>query len=280
MIEGVGGPAPFRNPMLLVDSHCHLDAAEFDGDRAAVIARARAAGVTRQVVPAVSAAGWPQLRAVCAGHAGLFPAYGLHPVYVAEHREEHLAQLRRWLECERPVAVGECGLDHFVEGLDRDAQTRCFDAQLQLAREFDLPVIVHARRAVDAVIAAIRRVGNLRGVVHSFSGSGEQARQLWELGFLIGLGGPVTYERAHRLRKLAASVPIESLLLETDAPDQPDAGIRGQRNEPARLPVVLRTIARLRGADEADIAATTTANAERLFRLPAWRNGRGQDGGG
>lgn len=254
--------------MLLIDSHCHLDAAEFDGDRTAVIARARSAAVTRQIVPAVAATGWPRLRAVCASHAGLFPAYGLHPMYLAGHHEEHLGQLRQWLARERAVAVGECGLDHFVEGLDRDVQAHYFDAQLQLAREFDLPVIVHARRAVDAVIAAIRHVGNLRGVVHSFSGSGEQARQLWELGFLIGLGGPVTYDRANRLRKLAASVPIESMLLETDAPDQPDAGIRGQRNEPARLPAILRAIARLRDADEVDIAAATTANAERLFRLP------------
>lgn len=255
--------------MVLVDSHCHLDAAEFDGDRAQVVARARDAKVTRQVVPAVDAAGWPKLRSVCADDGGLFPAYGLHPMFLDAHRDEHLPLLRDWLERERPVAVGECGLDYFVEGLDRPSQSRYFEAQLQLARDFDLPVIVHARRAVDAVIDAIRRAGPLRGVVHSFSGSAEQARQLWKLGFLIGLGGPVTYDRANRLRGLAAEMPIEFLLLETDAPDQPDAGIRGQRNEPARLAEVLRVIARLRGESEADVAAATTANAQRLFGLPA-----------
>jgi TatD DNase family protein len=254
--------------VVLVDSHCHLDASEFDGDREAVIARARDAGVQQQVIPAVDAAGWPKLRAICAGAAGLFPAYGLHPMYLAAHRDEHLAQLREWLERERPVAVGECGLDYFVDGLDHDTQSRYFDAQLHLAREFDLPVIVHARRAVDAVIAAVKRVGNLRGVVHSYSGSSEQARQLWDLGFLTSLGGPVTYDRANRVRKLATSMPIEYLMLETDAPDQPDAGIRGQRNEPARLPAVLRVIAELRGESEANIAAATTANAARLFGLP------------
>ena len=164
--------------------------------------------------------------------------------------------------------MGECGLDYFVEGLDRDAQATFFEGQLRLAREFDLPLIVHARRAVDAVIAAVRKVGGLRGVVHSFSGSLEQAEQLWKLGFMLGLGGPVTYERARRLRKLAATMPIEHLLLETDAPDQPDSNHRGQRNEPARITTVLETIATLRDAPPADIAAATTANAERLFSLP------------
>jgi len=254
---------------MLIDSHCHLDAAEFDDDRDSVVARARAAGVTRQIVPAVDAASWPKLREVCAAMPGLYAAYGLHPMYLSEHRDEHVPLLREWLERERPLAVGECGLDYFIEGLDHHAQQRYFDAQLQLAREFDLPVIVHARRAVDAVIGSIRRIGGLRGVVHSYSGSVEQARQLWDQGFLLGLGGPVTYERANRLRRLAATMPVEYLLLETDAPDQPDAGIRGQRNEPARLIHVLDTMAGLRGVAPAELAKATSANAERLFRLPA-----------
>ena len=258
--------------MVLVDSHCHLDAAEFDGDREAVISRARGAGVEQQIVPAVDAASWPKLRKTCTLDAGLFPAYGLHPMYLDAHRDEHLMQLREWLERERPLAIGECGLDYFVDGLDREAQSLYFERQLQLACEFDLPVIVHARRAVDAVIAAIRKTGKLRGVIHSYSGSMEQARQLWDLGFMLGLGGPVTYERANRLRKLAAEMPLEHLLLETDAPDQPDAGIRGERNEPARLREILRVIAELRGEEEAHVATVTTANARRLFALPAGAN--------
>jgi TatD DNase family protein len=252
----------------LVDTHCHLDDAEFDRDRRGVIARAREAGVTRQVVPAVDAASWPKLREVCAIDDGLHAAYGLHPMLLDVHRDEHLAQLREWIERERPVAVGECGLDYFVEGLDTDRQQHFFEGQLEIAREFDLPVIVHARRAVDAVIATIRRIGALRGVVHSFSGSQEQAKLLWKNGFLLGLGGPVTYDRANRLRQLAATMPIEYLLLETDAPDQPDAHIRGQRNEPSRLPNVLETIAILRGEDVDAVARATSENAERLFALP------------
>ena len=253
---------------MLVDSHSHFDAPEFDVDRSAALARARAAGVTRQVVPAVSAETWRTLRDVCATGSGLFAAYGLHPMYLADHRPPHLDALRDWIEREQPVAVGECGLDFFVDGLDAEAQQHYFDGQLTLAREFDLPLIVHARRAVDAVIASIKRVGHLRGVVHSFSGSPEQARQLWDLGFLIGLGGPVTYERANRLRALARTMPLEFLLLETDAPDQPDAGIRGQRNEPSRLPAIRDVIAGLREVSPDEIAAATTRNAERLFKLP------------
>jgi len=253
---------------MLVDSHCHLDAPEFALDREAVIQRAVAAGVAGQIVPAISAEGWPALKEVCASGYGLFPAYGLHPMFLSKHMPEHLNQLGDWLGREAPVAVGECGLDYFVEELDQAQQRFYFDGQLALARDFDLPVIVHARRAVDAVIAAIKRVGGLRGVIHSFSGSPEQASQLWQLGFMLGIGGPVTYERANRLRTLVAEMPLDYLLLETDAPDQPDSQHRGQRNEPSRLSFVCETVAALRGVPAEDLANATTANAQRLFNLP------------
>ncbi len=256
---------------MLIDSHAHLDAAEFDADRDAVIARARAAGVAAQVIPAIALAGFAKLRDLCAAQRGLHPAYGLHPMYLAEHRPHHLDALREWIERERPVAVGECGLDFFVEGLDHESQREYLRCQLELAREFDLPLILHARKAVDETIATIRRIGPLRGVVHSFSGSEEPARQLWKLGFCIGIGGPVTYERAHRLRGIVASMPIEFLLLETDAPDQPLHGHQGARNEPSLLVEVCAHIASLRGTTSEEIAAATTRNAERLFRLPEFR---------
>jgi TatD DNase family protein len=207
------------------------------------------------------------LTAMCLAAAGLHPAYGLHPMYLAEHRPEHLDALRTWIDRERPVAVGECGLDFFVDGLDHDEQRMYFVRQLEIAREFDLPVILHARRAVDEIIATLRKVGGLRGVVHSFSGSGEQAQQLWKLGFCLGFGGPVTYERARRLRAIVGAMPIEWLLLETDAPDQPLATHRGQRNEPGYLPEVLDCVATLRETDSATVAEATTRNARRLFGL-------------
>lgn len=254
--------------MQLVDSHCHLDAGEFDPDRDEVVERAVAAGVVAQVVPAITAASWPKLREVCQQHPGLHPAYGLHPVFLDQHQEAHLDELREWIERERPCAIGECGLDFFIEELDRERQQFLFEAQLRLAAEFHLPLVIHARRAVEEVIVALKRAGNLRGVVHSFGGSPEQAKQLWQLGFHIGLGGPLTYPRANRLRRLVTEIPLEQLLLETDAPDQPDAGIRGQRNEPARLTTILDTVAELRRQSRDEIARVTSDNARQLFGLP------------
>jgi TatD DNase family protein len=254
-------------PLPLVDSHCHLDAPEFDADRDAVIARAREAGVGEQVIPAIRADDWPALAELCARERGLHAAYGLHPLYLAEHRDEHLARLRERLADGSAVAVGECGLDYFVEDLPADAQRRFFRGQLALAREFDLPVIVHARRSVEEVIHTLRGYDGLRGVVHSYSGSEEQAHQLWKMGFLLGIGGPVSYSRAHRLRRIVAAMPLEQLLLESDAPDQPLAAQRGERNEPGSIAVVLDEIAMLRNESRETIAAATTANARRLFNL-------------
>jgi TatD DNase family protein len=171
------------------------------------------------------------------------------------------------LSDQRAVAVGEIGLDYFVDGLDRQQQQDYFLSQLELARDFALPVIVHARRALEEVSLQLRKIGGLRGVVHSFSGSEEQARQLWKLGFHIGIGGPVTYPRAQRLRRLVADMPIEYLLLETDAPDQPDATHRGMRNEPARLHDILQCVAELRQESPETIASITTSNTRRLFGL-------------
>ena len=252
---------------VLFDSHCHLDGPEFDADRDEVVARARAAGVAGQLVPAIDAASWDDIAALCARHPGLHPAWGLHPMFLDRHRPEHLAQLRTWVKSDRPRAIGECGLDFYIEGLDPDAQRMYFRAQLEIAREFDLPVVVHARRAVEEVTATLKKVGGLSGVVHSFSGSPEQARQLYDLGFHLGLGGPVTYERARKLRDVARTMPLDRLLLETDAPDQPLSGHQGERNEPCRLPQVAQAIAQVRGEPLETIAAATTANACRLFGI-------------
>lgn len=260
------GPfAPAR--LSLVDSHVHLDDGRFDADRAAVLGRAHEHGVDALIVPGIDAASWPRIQALCTRHAGVFPAYGLHPLFLAQHQPEHLASLPEWLTNGGAVAVGEIGLDYFAPELDPATQRYYFARQLSLARELDLPVIVHARRAVEEVILTLRGVPGLRGVVHSFAGSEQQAQRLWDLGFHLGLGGPVTYERAKRLRRLVAGMPLDRLLLETDAPDQPDAHHRGQRNEPARLDEVLHCIAQLRDEPVTAVAAATSANARRLFGL-------------
>ncbi|MGA9334311.1 MAG: TatD family hydrolase [Rudaea sp.] len=254
--------------MRLIDSHSHLDADEFDPDRNQVLMRARAAGVTRQIVPAVCAAAFSKLRELSRTLSGLFPAYGLHPMFMSEHRPGHIAELQAWIEREKPVAVGECGLDFHIENTDAESQRHFFRAQLELARGANLPVIVHARKALDEVIVEIRRIGNLRGVIHSFSGSLEQAKRLWDMGICLGIGGPITYERARRLRSIVATMPIEFLLLETDAPDQPLHGHQGARNEPALLVETCSAAARLRHVDPGELAAATTRNCERLFGLP------------
>ncbi|MDE2055324.1 MAG: TatD family hydrolase [Xanthomonadaceae bacterium] len=252
---------------VIFDSHAHLDAPEFDGDRARVLRDARAAGVAEMLIPAVTAASWPKLEALCTSEPGLHPAYGLHPCYLNQHAATDLAALDAWLRSHPAAAVGECGLDYMQAGLDRERQVHFLRGQFEIARRFDLPLVLHARHAFEAVILELRGFGKpLRGVVHSFSGSAEQAQQLWKLGFHIGIGGPVTHERARRLRNVIASVPAESLLLETDAPDQPGAHHKGKRNEPAFLREILHCVARLRGEDPDDLARTTTANARRLFR--------------
>lgn len=259
-------PSAGTVPPRLFDSHVHLDAPEFDADRAQVLRAARAAGVAEMLVPAVTAGTWDRLRTVCASVPGLYPAYGLHPCYLPEHADADLTRLEDWLRAQQAFAVGECGLDFFAPQLDRARQLRLLHGQFEIASRFGLPLVLHARHAFEAMILELRRFGRpLRGVVHSFSGSAEQAQELWKLGFLVGIGGPVTYERARRLRRIVAGIPLESLLLETDAPDQPGVRQRGQRNQPAYLPDVLHCIAELRGEPAALVASATTANAQRLF---------------
>jgi len=252
----------------LIDAHVHSDHERFAPDPGAVVRRAEAAGVIAQIVPAISAARWPRLRSLCAEHAGLHPCYGLHPCFIDEHADSDVIALAEWIGRERPVAVGECGLDHVIEGLDRRRQQHLFAAQLALAREFDLPIVIHARQAVEEVIRMIRQAGHYRGLVHSFNGSEQQAHRLIDLGYSLSFGGAVTWSRATRLRKLVARLPLEALLLETDAPDQVDQAHAGQRNEAAWLVDVWRSIADLRPESAELIARRTSENAVRLFDLP------------
>lgn len=252
---------------MLIDSHCHFDDSSFDKDRDAAWRRAREAGVMAQILPSVSAANWPGVRETCADHAGLYPAYGLHPMYCQEHLDTHLQRLSDWIVQERPVAIGECGLDFYIQDADRERQRELFEAQLDLADEFGLPVIIHARKAVEEVIDHLRRHPGLRGVLHSYSGSRQQAERIMEMGFLMSFGGPITYPNASRLRRLVAELPLEFIMLESDAPDQPDSQHQGQRNEPAYLPLILQQMSVIRGEAAEVIAACTTANAQRLFGI-------------
>lgn len=252
-----------------IDSHAHLDAPAFDTDRAETMQRALDAGVEQMMIPGIDAANWPRIHALCQSQPDhLFPAWGWHPLYLSEPAPAGIDALRAWCATHPAKAIGEIGLDFHIDLPAPSLQRDYFEQQLELAVQRDLPVIVHARQALEETILTLRRYPGVRGVVHSFSGSEQQARQLWQIGFHLGIGGPVTYERAQRLRRIVAGMPIEFLLLESDAPDQPDASRRGQRNEPACVVDVLRCVAALRGEAEYAIAATTAANTRRLFRLP------------
>jgi TatD DNase family protein len=256
-----------HHPMQLIDTHCHLDLPQYDQDRDQVLSRAQQAGVQAQIIPAIQASTWPRIRQLCAGHPQLYPSYGMHPMFMQAHEQTHIAELDRWLKTEPAVAVGECGLDFYIKDPDRSGQLELFEAQLELAQRHRLPVIIHARKAVEEVINSLRHFSGIKGVLHSYSGSEQQAGRLIEMGFYLGFGGPVTYPRATRLQRLVQALPLEALLLETDAPDQPDSRHRGERNEPAHLGEILASISQLRGISPQALAAATRANARQLFRL-------------
>lgn len=255
---------------MLIDTHCHIDAPEFAGDREQVIQAARAAGVAGIIVPAVSVSGFPDTQSVCSEHAGwAWPAYGLHPVWLAAHQRQHIALLRQQLLQQPAIAVGEIGLDGFVPGLDMQEQEWFFAEQLRLACEFDLPVVLHVRKAVDLVLKHVRRLRPCGGIAHAFNGSPQQAQQLIDAGFCLGFGGAMTWERALNIRRLAQHLPLEALVLETDAPDIPPAWDGQGRNTPEYLPRIAAVLAQLRGQAVAQVVEQTGLNARRVLRLPA-----------
>ena len=250
---------------MLIDTHCHLDAAEFDADREAVHAAARAAGVETIVVPAVEVSAFARTRETVLRYPGCVAAYGIHPLYVMQAADNDLAALRQWLLAERPVAVGEIGLDLYVAGIDPARQEHFFVEQLRLARDFDLPVLLHVRRAVDAVLKQLRRFKVRGGIAHAFNGSRQQADEFIKLGFALGFGGAITYDGSTRIRELARHLPLEAIVLETDAPDIPPAWLNGGRNTPAELPRIAAVLAELRELPVAELAQRTAANARAVL---------------
>ena len=260
-------------PQMWIDSHCHLDAAAFDTDRDAVVARARAEAVVMQVIPAVEVAGFDTVRRL-AHAAGLSYALGIHPLYVDRAADDDLDRLADALHaCKddpRLVAVGEIGLDHFMPGLNRERQERFYAAQLKLAHAHGLPVILHVRRSADGLLKHLRRINVPGGIAHAFNGSDAQAQQFAERGFKLGFGGAMTFERALQIRHLAATLADAVPVLETDSPDIPPQWlyVKAQdratqppsRNEPSHLPRIANTLAALRGWTLAETASRTGAN--------------------
>ncbi len=251
----------------IIDTHCHLDVDAFDPDRVEVLHNARQAGVVAQIIPAIEASGWQRLLELCAKHSDLYPALGLHPVFLQQHTQADLDKLAAVIKRTRPVAIGEIGLDFAIKSLDRDKQLQLFEAQLVIAKAAQLPVIIHARKSHDVVIKLLRKHHISAGTIHAFSGSLQQGMHYYEMGFKLGFGGMLTFERSRKLRQLAHELPAEALLLETDAPDMTVASHRGERNSPQYLPQVLDALAGARDEFVEDVARYTTDNARAIFHL-------------
>lgn len=250
----------------LIDSHCHLDAPELDPVRQLCVQEARAAGVKQIVVPAVHAGNFASTLAMREQY-GCQVAFGLHPIYTAQHRDEHLALLESWLQQHRPVAVGEIGLDFYLPELDTARQEALLLEQLRLARRFDLPVILHVRRSQDRVLKYLRQAKVERGIAHAFNGSEEQAHAFIRQGFKLGFGGAMTYAGSKRIRRLAASLPLSALVLETDAPDIRPQWAQHIPNRPANVAAFAQELATLRAMPLSEIAWHTTQNVLAVLNL-------------
>lgn len=256
--------------MQLIDTHTHLDFESFDQDRDAVLHSSLTLGVERMVVLGVYQRNWQRLWDLTLQQPALHAAFGLHPVYIDEHRPEHLTELAGWLSRlqghPQLCAVGEIGLDYYVEAPDRQRQQQFFDAQLQLAADFDLPVLLHVRRSHADVIATLKRFRLKRcGIIHAFAGSREEAREYIKLGFKLGLGGAATWPQALRMHRVIADLPLQSIVLETDSPDMAPAMFAGQRNSPEHLPAICKALADLLKVTPERLAEVSTANSRELF---------------
>lgn len=254
--------------MPLFDSHCHLDFSQFEPDRSLTLAHARQVGVAKILLPAVTAQRWPQLLAFSQS-AGLYCALGLHPYWLTQHQLSSLHQLEKHL-ANRPetlVAVGECGLDAVVAPEQMPFQLALLERQIQISIEFDLPLILHVRKAHAELQKLLKKYPKARGVIHGFSGSYELAMSYIQLGMKLGIGGTITYPRALKTRSAVTRLPLESIVLETDAPDMPLCGHQGQRNSPIHLPLVLACLTSLRGESPEQIEQVIWTNTMALFAL-------------
>ncbi|MGX1172976.1 TatD family hydrolase [Pseudomonas sp. R151218B TE3479] len=256
--------------MELIDTHTHLDFPDFDADRPALLAESRALGVRQMVVLGVYRDNWQRVWDLVQSDPDLHAALGLHPVYLDQHRPDDVTLLHDWLSRlaghRQLCAVGEIGLDYYIETLDRDRQQALFEAQLELAVAFELPALIHVRRSHAAVIATLKRINPTRaGIIHAFAGSFEEAREYLKLGFKLGLGGAATWPQALRMHRVLAKLPLDAVVLETDSPDMAPAMFPGQRNSPAHLPAICEALAGIMAVTPERLAEASTANARQLF---------------
>jgi len=261
--------------MKLFDTHCHLDFDDFDCDRNDVIKAAKQHGVNDILVPGVAQNRWFKTIELCEQHEHCHLAIGLHPIFIEQHQPQHLNELDELIETHKPVAVGEIGLDHYKGDNNKanhyasheniEKQNVFFAKQLIIAKQHDLPVIIHNRKAHDLCISMLNEYGTNKGIIHAFNGSIQQAHKYIELGFVLGFGGMLTFERSRKLRTLAKQIPIESIVLETDAPDMTVSKFSGQRNSPEYIPYILESLAMVKKMSKEDVAAITTETAKRVL---------------
>ena len=263
---------------MLIDTHCHLDATEFNADRPDVIERSANAGVQAIVIPAVERANFVTVRELAHSFAGGAYALGIHPIYIPQATEDDLDVLEQHIKASlddpKFVAIGEIGLDFFIPSLAeeqmRAKQELFYSVQLDLALRYDLPVLLHVRRSQDVLLKHLRHRSHIGGIAHAFNGSFQQAEQFIELGFALGFGGAMTFTRALQIRRLAVQLPLESLVLETDAPDIPPAWLgvppsSRPRNEPAEIAQIAQVLADLREISYDQLLSATAANARRVL---------------
>lgn len=263
---------------MYIDSHCHLDDGRFQQRQAELVVEAVAAGVEQIVVPSVWPTNWGAVAALVDRLDGVHGAYGLHPWFLklaaddpgdSHQIDDLIQQLDGWLCNHSTVAIGECGLDFSrrFELASRTPQQQLFQAQIELALRYKLPLIIHGHKALDPLIQLLRRFPGVRGVVHRFDGSLQQAHQLIDIGFFIGVAAGVTFPKQRRLRDVIAQLPIACLLLETDAPDLPPAASSRSLNQPSFLPQIAIAVAELQGLTLAQVAAETSRNSRNLFGI-------------
>ena len=248
----------------LIDTHCHLDFAQFDEDRDALLAELPTKGVSAIVNPSVNAQNWQRVIELAAKHDNIHAALGLHPCFLDEAKPADLRTLSQLVETHKPVAIGECGLDFTLD--NHDVQHYFFTAQLTLAKQHDLPVLLHHRKSHDIILKALRQYKLPKGgIIHAFSGSHQQAMQYVDLGFKLGIGGTITYDRAEKTREAISNVPLEALVLETDAPDMPIYGRQGSRNSPIYIGEIFTVLGMLLEVDQPTLAAQLRENTRSVL---------------
>jgi TatD DNase family protein len=251
----------------LIDSHCHLDDDRLNKSRSLLLIEARKVGIQHFIVPATTQQRWPLLHELQQKNSDIHIAYGYHPMFMNDHTNANMEELEQFITEHKAIAVGECGLDFFHSKQDEKEQKILFEQQLDVAKNLSLPCIIHSRKSLDSIISLLRKKQLKGGVLHSFSGSLQQARQLNDLGFKLGIAATVCFDRAKKLQSIVRETPLEFLLLESDAPDQTGPDYKGLLNQPAYMLKQLNKVAELKNIKASDVATQTSQNCHSLFAL-------------